>query len=71
MMASCAVLPGTVADGLLSRPTESPATINIEHPSGSIEVIVDFAVNRDNFDIKSAGLVRTARKLATGHVFAR
>ncbi|MDC1382861.1 4-oxalomesaconate tautomerase [Candidatus Puniceispirillum sp.] len=68
-LASCAVLPGSVSDGLLLRPTNSPATINIEHPSGVIDVIVDYRVNGNDFDVHSAGLVRTARKLAAGHLF--
>ena len=76
-LASCAVLPGSIAEGLLVRPTTSPATITIEHPSGMIDVIVDYA--RDDqgdgmekvgeFVLRSAGLVRTARKLAAGNLF--
>ena len=76
-LASCAVFPGSIAEGLLVRPTTSPATITIEHPSGMIDVIVDYA--RDDqgdgmekvgeFVLRSAGLVRTARKLAAGNLF--
>ena len=36
-LASCAALPGSIAEGLLVRPTISLATITIEHPSGMIE----------------------------------
>ena len=76
-LASCAVLPGSIAEGLLVRPTTSPATITIEHPSGMIDVIVDYAHddqsdgmgNFEGFVIRSAGLVRTARKLAAGNLF--
>ena len=76
-LASCAVLPGSIAEGLLVRPTTSPATITIEHPSGMIDVIVDYACddqsddlgNVGGFAIRSAGLVRTARKLAAGNLF--
>ncbi|ASP22440.1 4-oxalomesaconate tautomerase [Antarctobacter heliothermus] len=67
-LASCALTPGTVADGLLNRPNECPANVVLEHPSGTIEVLVDYD-NRDGFELKSAGLLRTARKLAEGHVF--
>ena len=76
-LASCAVLPGSIAEGLLVRPTKSPATITIEHPSGMIDVIVDYsfddqgddAGNVGGFALRSAGLVRTARKLAAGNLF--
>ena len=68
-LASCAVLPGSVADGLLVRPAASPATINIEHPSGAIDVIVDYGTETKGFNVRSAGLIRTARKLAGGHLF--
>ncbi len=67
-MASCALTPGTVADGLLDRPTNSPAEVILEHASGKIDVLVDFSTT-DGFTVNAAGLVRTARKLADGHVY--
>lgn len=68
-LASCALTPGTVADGLLERPEASPATVVLEHPSGRIEVLVDFSLAGGGFELHSAGLVRTTRKLADGHVY--
>ena len=67
-LASCALTPGTVSDGLLDRPSTGPAEVILEHASGTIDVLVDFS-NEDGFNLKSAGLVRTARKLADGHVY--
>ncbi len=67
-MASCALTPGTVADGLLDRPASSPADVVLEHASGKIDVLVDFS-NDEEFNVNAAGLVRTARKLADGHVY--
>ena len=67
-MATCALMPGTVADGLLERPVVSPATVVLEHPRGQMNVIIDFK-NENGFDVISAGLVRTARKLAAGDLF--
>lgn len=67
-LASCALTPGTVADGLLDRPTESPANVVLEHASGTIEVLVDFEMDPD-FTLNSAGLLRTARKLADGLIY--
>ncbi|MGA1288482.1 MAG: 4-oxalomesaconate tautomerase [Rubrivivax sp.] len=66
-IAACAVHPGTVADGLSVLGGEAPLNVVIEHPSGSIDVLMDFAVGADGgFSLKSAGLLRTARLLAKG-----
>jgi 2-methylaconitate cis-trans-isomerase PrpF len=54
---------------LLTRPSASPATVTIEHPSGTIDVVVDYDITDNGLDLKSAGLVRTARKLASGQLF--
>lgn len=68
-LASCALTPGSVADGLVERPETGPAAIAIEHPQGQIDVLVDFERKEGDFLLKSAGLLRTARKLAAGEVF--
>ncbi|MEL6806854.1 MAG: 4-oxalomesaconate tautomerase [Pseudomonadota bacterium] len=68
-LASCVLTPGTVADGLAAKPNETPVTITLEHASGQIDVVVDYDQTDAGFEIKSAGLVRTARKLAAGEVF--
>jgi 2-methylaconitate cis-trans-isomerase PrpF len=68
-LASCFLTPGTVAEGM-GRPAQtSPACVVLEHPSGRLEVIVDYAIDSGTLKLKSAGLVRTARKLASGDVF--
>lgn len=67
-IASCALTPGSVADGLLKRPSESPAPVVLEHASGTIKVLVDFETE-NGFALNAAGLVRTARKLADGNVY--
>lgn len=63
---SCLLAPGTVADGLVTIGNTHPAPIKIEHPSGSIDVIFDFKIGTSGFELKSAGLLRTARKLFSG-----
>lgn len=68
-LASCVLTPGTVAEGLAAKPNEVPAKIVLEHASGTIDVVVDYAQTDTGFSINSAGLVRTARKLAAGSVF--
>ncbi len=66
---SCVLAPGTVADGLIDRPGGSPATIAIEHPQGTIDVVFDYAIEDDSFDLRAAGVLRTARKLLAGDLF--
>ena len=68
-LASCALTPGSVADGMMARPEGNPATITLHHPMGSMDVLVDYTMDGDDFIHHSAGLVRTARKLAEGSVF--
>lgn len=67
-LAACALTPGSVADGMMQRPEESPATLVLEHASGTMEVLVDYSPGKD-FELHQVGLVRTARKLAEGKVF--
>ena len=67
-LASSVLAPGTVADGVGVKPKGAPATLIIEHPSGSIEVTVDYAPGATPFTISTAGLIRTARLLARGEV---
>jgi len=67
-LASCALTPGTVADGLVAPVSGMPALVRIEHPMGEIEVTVDYADGPDGFTLNSAGLVRTARLIARGEV---
>ena len=68
-MASCVLTPGTVADGMYPKIEHGPVTITLEHPTGKMDVIIDFERKGGAFIQKSAGLVRTCRKLAQGHVF--
>ena len=67
-LSACLLTPGTVADGILARPVGKPATVRLEHPQGFLDVIVEYD-DRDGFTLISAGVVRTARKLASGHVY--
>ena len=68
-LASCVLAPGTVAAGLAALPNQRPAPITLEHASGTIEVLVDYEDAENGFAVNSAGLIRTARKIASGEVF--
>ncbi len=68
-LAACLLCPGTVGDGLAAGIEGSPAQLSLEHPMGQLEVVVEYDSSDGQFDIISAGLVRTARKLASGDVF--
>ena len=67
-IASCALQPGSVADGLCDRPDPGTVEVVLEHPSGQIEVLVSFTAE-NGFTFESAGLIRTARKLADGQLY--
>ncbi len=67
-IASCALTPGTVAKGLAAPATGSPASVILEHASGTIDVLVDFSTE-GGFTLNAAGLLRTALKLADGNVY--
>jgi len=64
-LASCALMPGTVADGVSKPVPASPAVVIIEHPMGEMEVTVTYT---DGPTFQSAGLIRTARLVARGDV---
>jgi 2-methylaconitate cis-trans-isomerase PrpF len=68
-LASCVLTPGTVAEGMAAPVHGQPALVTIEHASGKIDVTVDYAIGHDGFELRSAGLLRTARLLARGELF--
>lgn len=67
-LASCVLTPGTVADGMAARSNDRPTTVTLEHASGQIDVLVDYDLTSAGIELRSAGLVRTARLLARGDV---
>lgn len=72
-LAACAMAPGSVADGLTTPPLSAEGgsgavNVALEHPTGKIDVLIECEC-KDTFDVKSVGLVRTARKLADGHLY--
>ena len=69
-LSACILSPGTVAEPVVAvRPAGPAASIVIEHPSGAIEIVADFAITAGGLDLRRIGTLRTARKLASGQVF--
>lgn len=64
-VAACVLAPGTIAAGLASTPGEG-APLQIEHPSGVIDCAVRHRVEDGTLLLESAGILRTARKIASG-----
>jgi 4-oxalomesaconate tautomerase len=67
-VATALKLPGGVGRGLAELP-ESGDRIDVEHPSGHLEVEVDLDTAANPPGVLSAGVVRTARKLFDGTVY--
>ncbi len=64
-VATAALWPGSVAAEVATLPAGNPKRCRLAHPSGSLEVQLD--VGEDG-EVRSAGVVRTARLLFRGEV---
>lgn len=68
-IASCLLMDGTIADGLVKKPEGNPAIITLEHPSGMTELGISYGIKNGEFIHQSSSMTRTARKIAAGTVF--
>ena len=68
-IAASLLTPGSVAEGMIRVPRVGPLNISIEHPCGSMDVVIDYEISNNELHHRSAGLIRTCRKLAQGKVF--
>ncbi len=68
-LAACVLTHGTVADGLVDQSKGSANEILFEHPMGFMSVKLDLHRNGVNSVVKSAQIMRTARKLSSGQIF--
>lgn len=68
-VASCAVLEGSVADGIAKKLPGDEREVIIEHPSGTIDVALVTRGSGASMEIVSGGSLRTARKIMDGTVF--
>ena len=68
-LASCALTPGTIADGMMQSLHHYPSNVTLLHPSGKLDVKVAYEIVNNIFQHYSTTLTRTCRKLAQGQVF--
>ena len=64
-VATAAITPGTVAYPLARVPDGDQKTLPVEHPTGEMTVVAYM----DGDELRSAALLRTARKLFAGNVY--
>lgn len=69
-VASAAAVPGTIAHELAKKSNANPRDFKIEHPSGQIDVRLEMAGEGETLTVAKAGLLRTARLIMRGEVFA-
>ncbi len=68
-VATACVLKGSVTNDLLGLSAQGATDLDIEHPTGFFTVSMDVEGEGATLKIKRSALLRTARKLMTGHVF--
>lgn len=66
-VATACLLPGSPAAGLANVPDGAEKRLSVEHPSGEATVIAQVSASGE---VTSAAILRTARKLMDGVVFA-
>ncbi len=70
-VATACALPGSVAEGVAVLDTAaSPLVVEVEHPTGFFSVEMQVEPTDDGIKVTRSALLRTARKLMDGIVFA-
>jgi 2-methylaconitate cis-trans-isomerase PrpF len=68
-VAAAAALPGSIAAQVMGGEITKPTEVIIEHPAGTIEVMIDVKVVPGGApELKRASVIRTARRLFEGHI---
>jgi len=68
-VSTCAMLEGSVSDGLAKRPEGDDRLVLIEHPSGLLDIALKTKGGGAALEVESGGAIRTARKLMSGEVY--
>jgi 4-oxalomesaconate tautomerase len=70
-VATAALLPGSPADSVRDTTSGGAGSVVLEHPTGTFEAVVELSGDGNGPPrVSRAGIVRTARKLMDGLVFA-
>lgn len=69
-VATACILPHSPAGDLADLPSGAAKTISVEHAIGEVSVMMDVSSDGGALKIHQAAIVRTARKLFEGQVFA-
>lgn len=67
-IASCCLIPGSVAEGLVTLDEGIMPKLVLEHPAGQIDITVDYKIKNGELLLEAAGVVRTARLIMKGDV---
>ncbi len=67
-IASASAIPGTIAEKLAGRTSAPQGIVEVEHPSGKIEIDLDADFTNGKQLLRRAALVRTARRIFEGMV---
>jgi len=65
-VATSCLVKGSISNGIVHRNGDRTETVSVEHPSGEVTIMVRL----EGSEVTSAALLRTARKLFDGRVFA-
>ncbi len=68
-LAAACITEGTILEGLAQVSDAHRQTLEIEHPVGRLETLIEFDGSRTHPNVKGIGFVRTARRLMEGRVF--
>ncbi|MEM7071366.1 MAG: PrpF domain-containing protein, partial [Pseudomonadota bacterium] len=74
-LACCVLIDGTISDNIYKKPkiyshkASNIAKVTLHHPSGHMDVNIEYAIKNNNFIHQSSYLSQTIRKIASGYVF--
>jgi 4-oxalomesaconate tautomerase len=69
-VATACMLPGSPANELAAIPPGDQKLISVEHPLGETSVVMDVSLEDGTVEVTRAAILRTARKLFSGLVYA-
>jgi len=68
-ISACALVNGSIIEGFVEPGSQPMVKLTLEHPLGNMDVVMHIENDNDDLRPVSAGVVRTARKIAAGSVF--